>query len=166
MAVDSSPRSLAEPRSAAEFDWRNAESADFLHRSGLLFEINRTVLHPLGLALGFEADEATGGAVGPLRLVDSRHDPEGMVYPDEILRSGLERLRAYGVAAIRAERKERLGFMVQPLPGERPVRTWIRRAWAAWLATARRCPTSKGGQNVSYQVRGRPPDPPPMRPSA
>lgn len=39
-----------------------------------------------------------------------------MVFSEETLRSGLERLRALGVEAIRAERQRRLGFVVQPLP--------------------------------------------------
>jgi len=95
----------------------NAEAADFLCRSGLLFELNRQVLHPLGLALAiWENDD--GAIAGFAGLADHREDPEGMLFSEETLRSGLERLRAFGVTAIRAEREKRLGFLVQPLPEE------------------------------------------------
>lgn len=40
-----------------------------LHEAGLIFEINRVILHPLGLALGFEAEE-DGTVAGGIRLFD------------------------------------------------------------------------------------------------
>jgi hypothetical protein len=115
MPTDSSPGPFqAVPPDLAT---QNAEAADFLHRTGLLFEINRAVLHPLGLALGLWQND-DGAFAGFAGLVDHRDDPEGMAYSDETLRSGLERLRAFGVTAIREERARRLGFIVQPLPEE------------------------------------------------
>ena len=104
------------PRSAApDLTLLNAEAAALLHRSGLLFEINRAVLHPLGLALAiWESDD--GAIAGFAGLIDHRDDPEGMIFSEETLRSGLERLRAFGVEAIRAEGERRLGFVVQALP--------------------------------------------------
>lgn len=113
MPTDNSPG----PRQAVPSDlaMQNAEAADFLHRTGLLFEINRAVLHPLGLALGIWQND-DGSIAGFAGLVDHRDDPEGMAYSDETLRAGLERLRAYGVTAIREERARRLGYVVQPLP--------------------------------------------------
>jgi hypothetical protein len=96
---------------------RNAVAADFLHTSGLLFEMNRVVLHPLGLALAiWENDD--GAIAGFAGLADNSDDPEGMIFSEETLRSGLERLRRYGVAEVRAERERLVGFVIQPLPKE------------------------------------------------
>jgi hypothetical protein len=111
---DSSPREVPADVDVAE---KNAVAADFLHSSGLLFELNRCVLHPLGLALALaQNDDGTFSGFGG--LVDNSDDPDGMTYSEEILRSGLARLRAYGVAEVRAERARRIGFVVQPLPEE------------------------------------------------
>lgn len=90
----------------------------FLRDTGLLFEINRQILHPFGLALavvpGEEVDE-----VGVIQLIDSRDDKEGFVYAPETYINGLEKLNAFleefGVEKMK-ERKEELGFVLQEHP--------------------------------------------------
>lgn len=72
---------------------------DFLHTHGLIFEVNRKVLHPLGLALGFEADEATGAAVGPLKQLFDFGEPT--MYAENLER---DRDREAAIAAFRASR--------------------------------------------------------------
>lgn len=87
--------------------------------AGYLAEVNRRVLHPLGLALSVEMQPDGTIALGP--IFDERDDPEGFVY-------GWAQMPPH-VAATLAERfanvnrlwKEReparnaaLGFMVQP----------------------------------------------------
>jgi hypothetical protein len=66
--------------------------AEFLMTTGLLFEINRRVLHPLGLALEISLDDETGESrIGG--IWDYREDPEA----DRKI----------------AERKALLGYVVQ-----------------------------------------------------
>jgi len=82
---------------------------------GLLQEMNRQFLHPMGLALEviIEADgnESFGG------VWDSREDPRGITFADEILSPA----RANTVAAIfnekSAVRKAKFGWHIQPIPG-------------------------------------------------
>lgn len=82
--------------------------------TGLLFEINRSVLHPLGLALMVDDSGFRG-------LLDVRHDPEGFIFDEEALASGTKKFFAYmashGDEALTA-RWRRLGFQEQPISGE------------------------------------------------
>lgn len=94
-----------------------------LSELGLLIEINRQILHPLGLALEvalIPADPADHGQAVPaqavLRVQDHRDDPEG-VYYGALEPADFDHVRA-GQALLEAkapERKRRLGFVVQPL---------------------------------------------------
>jgi hypothetical protein len=62
--------------------WNQREvNPQFLIDSGLLFEINRTVLHPLGLALTVKKDEQGKQA---LTVKDSRAAPEQLVFSKEL----------------------------------------------------------------------------------
>jgi hypothetical protein len=85
----------------------------FLHESGLLFEINRTLLHPLGLALEVVVD---GDSVTLGDLWDYRHDIEGMLYAPTAFAHGrakhLGMMAAWGYDA-HQKRKAALGFVVQ-----------------------------------------------------
>lgn len=68
-------------------------AAQFLRESGLLFKINRDVLHPLGLALAVEQDDA-----GNLRMSDVILDyrTDGGIYFDkESIVRGEARLRRF-----------------------------------------------------------------------
>lgn len=88
---------------------------------GLVQEINRRILHPLGLAL-----EVTISEEGDERLSsvwDVRNDPEGMIFgfdeTDERASLAAFKARAAAVDELwesrRHDRESALGFMVQPL---------------------------------------------------
>ncbi len=72
---------------------RKTLAAETLVESGLLFEINRRVLHPIGLALVVEK-EGTGLRLADW-LVDCRDDPQGIVFDEEALLDGFRKLGAY-----------------------------------------------------------------------
>lgn len=59
----------------------------FLRESGLLFEVNRAVLHPLGLSLQVGVD-------GSVELLQTS-DPAGIVFSDVAFHEGETLLRAY-----------------------------------------------------------------------
>lgn len=98
------------------------ESAALLEASGMLFEINRRILHPLGFALEVEVDD-DGNVVRLGGLWDYRDDREGMLFSNEFLIEGCEKIdrfmNAFGADKI-AEREESLGYIVQPLPDADP----------------------------------------------
>ena len=85
----------------------------FLLETGLLYEINRTILHPLGLALEVEIDK-DGSRVGG--LWDFRDDPEGIIYGKKMLEAGeakyMKYMKSVGVAKMKS-REAALGFVVQ-----------------------------------------------------
>lgn len=86
-----------------------------LVEGGYLQEINRLLLHPLGLALSVAIYDDEGKAT--LSVTDCRSDPEGIYFADlasEDARAKAERVRAEWNARS-AERKRRLGYMVQPI---------------------------------------------------
>lgn len=90
------------------------EAAKFLHDTGLLFEINRQVLHPLGLAL--EVNVMDDGQITFGRVWDCRADPEGILFDEDTLRDGYQKHQAYmaehGAKAL-VGRKRSLGFTAQ-----------------------------------------------------
>lgn len=71
--------------------------AEFLVESGLLFELNRRILHPLGLALAVRlADEPGADTDSTVAMIwDNRSDPEGIVFADETFAEGLTKLAKY-----------------------------------------------------------------------
>jgi len=91
-----------------------------LSERGLLFEINRRVLHPLGLAISIdverddETDEIMSAKFGD--IWDCQEDPEGIVYTDELFAVGLQKYQDYmeqeGNALLEARRKS-LGYIIQ-----------------------------------------------------
>lgn len=102
-----------------------SEAARFLRESGLLFEINRTILHPLGLALAINGPSTEDPKAKLPTLLFGfagihdvhEEEPEGMVFGPET--EGPGKLKAFyekeGIARMRARFKA-LGFVVQPLP--------------------------------------------------
>ncbi len=75
------PASLGDSMKEDEEAWASKPAdVKFLLDSGLLFEINRQVLHPLGLALTAKLD-------GSLQIKDSRAKPELLLFSQELLRS-------------------------------------------------------------------------------
>lgn len=91
----------------------------FLSDSGLLFELNRLVLHPLGLALVLAVDEKTG--VHTLHGIwDSRDDPEGICFEQDAYTDGAEKFAAYKrdhFVPRLPRRFKALGYLVQGQPG-------------------------------------------------
>ena len=90
------------------------DAAAFLRDTGLLFEINRKILHPLGMAL--ETQIADDGTETFGALWDCRDDPEGMIYNDECYASGLKKFKVYmkeqGNKSLKS-RIARLNYLVQ-----------------------------------------------------
>lgn len=90
----------------------------YLYDSGLLFAINHQLLHPLGLAFDIIVDEKTG-EVELGGVWDYRDHPEGILFKDETLIHGMEKLskfmEEFGNNKLQ-ERYNELGFIQQPLP--------------------------------------------------
>lgn len=95
-------------------------SAAEFRKLGLLREINRKILHPLGLALHTCVDPDTGEEYfGQVR--DYRASaPEGVAFPDEALDSDAVRDSTDALDFARAERAGKraalYGWVVQPIP--------------------------------------------------
>lgn len=86
--------------------------------AGYLSEVNRQVLHPLGLALAVMHDD--DGEVTGWGVYDDREDPEGWYFGDNAI--GAVAGKAANIQseweARREARVAALGWMVQPVDGE------------------------------------------------
>lgn len=86
---------------------------------GLVSEINRQILHPLGLALSVTVED--DGAEFLDGVWDYRSDPEGFIFGDEMMEEVTA--KAHKVHELFNERApvraEALGFVIQPVPDER-----------------------------------------------
>lgn len=84
---------------------------------GYLQELNRQFLHPLGLALEVQVDENTGDVTSLGGIWDYRNDDDGMAFGDLSKDTSVEKAMNVMKEQERlAElRKERLGFVVQPI---------------------------------------------------
>jgi hypothetical protein len=84
-------------------------------KDGYLHELNRQVLHPLGLALEVVVEEDGSARLGG--VWDFRDDPGGMIFGEDTLSPE----KALQVARIQDARRpgrvEALGYWVQPVPG-------------------------------------------------
>jgi len=89
----------------------------FLRSSGLLFELNRRVLHPFGVALAVETDEADmeNSVSFTAQLVDARDDPDGFLFAPETYDSGWLRFRRFTMSQADrlARRIKTLGWLEQ-----------------------------------------------------
>lgn len=56
--------------------------SEYLVDSGILFEINRTIMHPLGLALAVTMPGNNPGHA-MVSIIDGTDDPEGMYFSEE-----------------------------------------------------------------------------------
>lgn len=83
---------------------------------GYLHEVNRLVLHPLGLAIEVAINEDGTKRLGG--IWDYRDDPEGMVFGDDLLSPEKAINVAKQMFAKKKERNDRLGYVIQPIPGE------------------------------------------------
>lgn len=96
-------------------------SLRFLYDSGLLFEINRQVLHPIGMALAvsWDGDNTDGEPCGV--VLYKTDDPDGVVFSPETFREGEGKYRQFidslGGHKL-AERFAILGFTIQADPGQ------------------------------------------------
>lgn len=92
-------------------------AAKFLRETGLLFKINREVLHPLGMAMQVEI-EANGDEYLSNKLWDCREDPEGIIFGPDNFMSGASKLDQfyvdYGNEKLR-QRFNTLGFVMQDI---------------------------------------------------
>lgn len=83
---------------------------------GFLQEVNRKFFHPLGLALEVIIEEDGAEKLGG--IWDSREDPEGMIFADDML----EHEKFNRVADLRDSKKEHrmrlLGSYIQAVPPE------------------------------------------------
>lgn len=81
--------------------------------SGVLQEVNRQFLHPLGLAL---CVTYLGGNPAKLEMLDMRQDPEGWIF-DEV---SIEKAKKVELELMKraGPRMKAIGAIVQPLPGE------------------------------------------------
>jgi hypothetical protein len=121
---------------AAMVEIKRISPQEFRDR-GYLHEVNRLVLHPLGLALevmleecpfcGHESREDCGmcdehGLIERFGTVwDCREDPEGIRYGEDLLSPGKAQAVYDEMMARRSERLARLGYMIQPIPGRKTL---------------------------------------------
>lgn len=93
---------------------QSAETAKVLDETGLLFEINRRVLHPLGYAIALHAELEEGPwYIHGIRKTD---DPEGFIFGESAYREGsekFEKFMANGGLARLEKRLQKLGFTEQ-----------------------------------------------------
>jgi hypothetical protein len=85
----------------------------FLKDNGLLFEMNRAVLHPLGLTLQLDAD-------GKAELLQT-DDPAGMVFTADTFQEGESRMLDYMIregSSKLASRKAFLQYVEQTDPDQ------------------------------------------------
>lgn len=90
------------------------KDVDFFIEQGILLELNRVVLHPLGLALELEIDKENLDKEITLKVWDYREDPAGNQFgiPYEDLKSKINAFEKL-FAERAATRKEKLGYVVQ-----------------------------------------------------
>ena len=88
----------------------------FLRENGILFEINRQVLHPLGLELDFEADPDGGHPEAEIQ--DNRDLPDAIAFTAEAFNEGRARYEDYLEARGRQniQKRRRLGMVIQTGP--------------------------------------------------
>ena len=80
---------------------------------GVIFEVNRQLLHPRGLALEIKFDPDDPEMVAELKIQDWRDDSEG-VYFDDLDQDDIDHAEAFA-ELILPDREQALGYIVQPL---------------------------------------------------
>ncbi len=85
------------------------EAAQFLHASGMLFAINKAVMHPVGLVLTLK------DGLTPV-IIDRRQNPTCR-FTDREFKAGMEKVKSFledqGGADVQARRKKLLGYLIQ-----------------------------------------------------
>lgn len=86
---------------------------------GVLQEVNRLVLHPVGLALAVRTDDITG--ISSYFIWDAQDDPEGIYFDDVLIANDDAVAKAERMAHARESRAKArlaaLGYVIQPVPG-------------------------------------------------
>jgi hypothetical protein len=93
---------------------KESEAIKFLLDKGLLFEINRMILNPFGLALAVRADN--NGNCKFDGLWDCRDEEEEMVFNDDVLAAGMNKYRKYLTEEgfeKKAKRYDKLNYVYQ-----------------------------------------------------
>lgn len=67
--------------------------ARFLAENGILFELNRQILHPLGMELRFRMDGE--GHLRDMELLDNRDEPTPIYFPAEEFDKGRAKYEEY-----------------------------------------------------------------------
>lgn len=92
------------------FETQKVISIKEFRKLGYLQEINRRVLHPLGLAQVIEIDNDSGEeSLGD--IIDNRSDPEGIIY-DEIDAAKKKNIEKQ-LAKFSSYRQTKFGYVVQ-----------------------------------------------------
>lgn len=88
----------------------------FLRDSGILFEINRQVLHPLGMEIHLHVDDE--GAIEALVLEDNRDNPNPICFTAEAFNEGRSRYEDYLAEHGRRniQKRRRAGMVIQTGP--------------------------------------------------
>jgi hypothetical protein len=88
-----------------------------LRNEGILQEVNRRYLHPIGLALEVTIDP-NGDQQKPadLKIWDYRKDPEGIVFSEPVDKEKARRFESFALAKWVA-RHRLLGFVIQAVHG-------------------------------------------------
>lgn len=89
---------------------------EFMRNNGILFEMNRQVLHPLGLELHIHLDE--NGKVTGIDLLDNRENTDPIFFSPEAYAEGREKyetyLKEHGRRNI--QKRRQLGMVIQTGP--------------------------------------------------
>jgi hypothetical protein len=90
------------------------DPAMFLFETGILYKINKAVLHPLGYALAIGKHE--NGEMSILGLIDYTTNPQGATYTKEAFEVGRQKFKRHlqekGSARLKM-RKQALGYVFQ-----------------------------------------------------
>jgi hypothetical protein len=87
----------------------------YLLDNGLIFEINRKILHPLGMALVVEIDTGNKKKIVIKGLLTTE-DAEGFLFDEETFRYGVEKYEKFldKIGQERLDRREKeCGFLIQ-----------------------------------------------------
>ena len=90
--------------------------AAFLRDNGVLFEINRQVLHPLGLELHFKVDE--DGRLASIDLLDNRESLHPISFTPEAFQAGRAGYQEYLNERGRGnmQKRRKVGMVIQTGP--------------------------------------------------
>lgn len=88
----------------------------FLMENGILFEMNRQVLHPLGLQIVIEVDDE--GRVTTFDLLDNRESPEPIFFTSDEFEEGRGKYEQYmqDQGKRNIQKRRQLGMVIQTGP--------------------------------------------------